>query len=97
MNSRVGDTESFNLVPAKHPITSTGDWLHRHSYSDRKAYLIVHPVSSDGQIEVSFTKEVSMPEDARERIQMQRLVNVTFVPAVYDNDEAEVKTGLKSW
>ena len=73
-----------NIVPDRPEIHSSEEWWSRRSFSERKAQLRVAPFTSDGHLKVSFTKPVVLPENIIDLIQEQKLVNITFVPSVYD-------------
>ena len=69
-------------------------------YAERKAQIRVHPISSNGEVRVTFTKPVDWPNDFLSQI--YNFMNVTFEPKTYDYeaDEEEIgknTTQLKSW
>lgn len=57
------------------------------------------PVSSNGELRVTFTKPVSWPESILATIDVEKLVGLTFEPKTYDyeTDEDGKTTELTSW
>ena len=67
------------------------DWINRVPYDERKAQIRVHPISSSGEMSVTFTKPVDWPENILPQI--YSLVNVTFEPKTYDYEADEEDKG----
>ena len=46
-------------------------------------------MTSDGNLHIAFTRPVTFPADVKELILADKLLNVTFVPSMYDYDDDE--------
>ena len=93
------ESDELQVVPPAPPVDSSSAWFHRTPFEERKTKLRVHPISSDGMVQITFSKSVPWPDNIREQILADKLLNVTFQAKKYDSEahDEQMDTSLESW